>query len=112
MDKEYYNFLKYLYNSKENSILCIENYKWINKNFWDKIDIENILKTPSINKWYIIYDFPSIKLTQKGIDFIEYLEKPFYKKIIIHLQTWDKPYAFLFSILALIISIISLILKI
>lgn len=106
LEKELKEILNFLYNSNENRILYTEDIKNKFKN------LEEILKTSSLNKWFIKYKNPFIFITEKWINYFEDQRKNIFIKIGNHINNFWNFYTVIIAFLALIISIISLIVAI
>lgn len=116
MEKNLIKIMQYLYNKEKNWVMI--DKKVIDELTLEDKEIQSILQTPSRNKNYIEGWSPTnawyltMKLLPKGIYFIEEMDKPFYKKVISHIQELNGFYTVLLAFLALIISIISIVISI
>ena len=99
---ELYAILNDLYNTKYNRVLS-EDLGEKYKNFGE------IAKTLSINKWFISYHLPYTFLTDKWIEYVEYMRMNVLKKLFYNFQKWSWAWSIIISIIAVIISIISLV---
>ncbi|RKW20124.1 hypothetical protein D8B46_10065, partial [Candidatus Gracilibacteria bacterium] len=100
--KELHAILNDLYDAKYNRIYS-EDLGEKYKNFLE------IVKTLSINKGFISYHIPYTFLTDKGIEYVEYMRMSVLKKLFYNFQKWSGAWGIVISIIAAIISIITLV---
>jgi len=97
--------ISYLFKKEWNWVITTEIIQKFNIS---EKELMNIIRTKSLNKWYISYKMPFIKLTDDWIKYYEEKNRKLYLKIMYHLQKFNWFYAVIISIIALIVSIIAL----
>lgn len=84
----------------------------------NKTDLDKILRTKSINNWYLIWRddcsrwYLRVELTDLWNEYIGYLNKSRIEKIILHINNLSWFYTVITAWLALVISVLSLIISI
>lgn len=102
LERELKEILRELYTLEWNRFLLTSDSKPKFNN------IAEILHTPSLNKWFIEYNYPYVVITKEWIKYFEEQRKSIFIKFIKHIQNLWNFYSVVMSFLALIISIIAL----
>lgn len=115
MKKKLNNILQELYKTNWNITYTDTLSNGLNI---DKTDLDKILRTKSINNWYLIWRddcsswYLRVELTDLWNKYVEDLNKSRIEKIILHINNLSWFYTVIIAWLALVISILSLIISI